>query len=269
MDRSLSASAMFEHQFWLQILGDHSRFIFASLAPKETEEIDKSLHFIQVFDSLLAQSRECASGGDLMDMTKTAYQHVTALRDFKLHLLCRQLAEGIEFHLPPTFVNHMVNELEEYCLVLTTLMEECKLPICHPVHYHKVWLRDAVGHAATINCQLDEVERDLKQKSKCFAENFSGLEKKALEFEGYLRTGLETFPALERFNCQADKEMNLFKCFLTEMLELRISLEALGTLSPLAPDHMYREECYYLTKLAQLGTVPMPQCDPTKPRINV
>lgn len=26
-----------EHRFWLQILGDHSRFIFLNLAPVETE----------------------------------------------------------------------------------------------------------------------------------------------------------------------------------------------------------------------------------------
>ncbi|WP_407669701.1 hypothetical protein [Paenibacillus kobensis] len=33
------------------------------------------------------------------------------------------------------------------------------------------------------------------------------------------------------------------------------------------PDHMAREECFYLTKLAAAGLVPHPNCDPAKPRI--
>jgi len=63
--------------------------------------------------------------------------------------------------------------------------------------------------------------------------------------------------------------MDLLKKYLLNILELRIRLEALGTLPPLDPDHMFREECYYLTKLAQVGAVPFPKCDPTKPRIQI
>lgn len=33
--------ALFEHRFWLQVLGDHARFIFDTLSPQETEEIRK------------------------------------------------------------------------------------------------------------------------------------------------------------------------------------------------------------------------------------
>ena len=32
-------SGLFEHRFWLQIMGDHARFIFYSLAPSETKQI--------------------------------------------------------------------------------------------------------------------------------------------------------------------------------------------------------------------------------------
>ncbi|MPN58312.1 hypothetical protein SDC9_206016 [bioreactor metagenome] len=67
-------SILFEHQFWLQTLGDHSRFIFSPLAPKETSEIEKAHYFICTFDKLLAQARECISGGDLLDLTKLAYK---------------------------------------------------------------------------------------------------------------------------------------------------------------------------------------------------
>ncbi len=46
LDRNMTASLLFEHQFWLQILGDHSRFILSSLAPKEQAEIEKAYYFI-------------------------------------------------------------------------------------------------------------------------------------------------------------------------------------------------------------------------------
>ena len=216
---------------------------------------------------LLAQARQCASGGDLLDLTKQAYKDVQCLREFKLHLIRRHLIDGIELHLSPTFVNHMVNELEEYGLILQCLLEEGTLPQCHPVHYHTIWLLDAVGHAGSIHCSLDEVENELKERSKYFKKDFEGLHQKAMEFKGYLRTDLKDFPALHRFNCQVDREMDLFMKFLAELIELRVNLEALGTLSPLVPDHMYREECYYLTKLAQVCAVPAPKCDPAKPRI--
>ena len=44
---------LFEHAFWLQILGDHSRFILNALSPKETDFIDKANEFINLFDYLL------------------------------------------------------------------------------------------------------------------------------------------------------------------------------------------------------------------------
>jgi hypothetical protein len=43
---------------------------------------------------------------------------------------------------------------------------------------------------------------------------------------------------------------------------MRISKEALGIIMPLMLDHMYREECYYLTKLAEVSEVKRPECNP-------
>lgn len=63
--------------------------------------------------------------------------------------------------------------------------------------------------------------------------------------------------------------MNLFMGFLNEIEELELSKEALGTFAPLMADHMMREECYYLTKLAETTDIEQPQCDPTKPRLEI
>lgn len=50
---------------------------------------------------------------------------------------------------------------------------------------------------------------------------------------------------------------------------MRISKRALGTLMPLMADHMFREECYYLTQFSMKTNVSKPPCDPTAPRLEV
>jgi hypothetical protein len=42
---SFEELASFEHQFWLQVLGDHARFILDSLAVSQKEDIDKAKNF--------------------------------------------------------------------------------------------------------------------------------------------------------------------------------------------------------------------------------
>lgn len=261
-------SALFEHRFWLQILGDHARFIRMSLAVNERQEIDMATVFIQGFDTLLEQARrEDVSQAELIALTRQAFEWTGRLREYKLHLLRRHITGSIGLHLSPTFLNHMVNELDEYVRIFSYLIQEQCPPACHAVHHHLLWLQDAVGHAAAITCEVDEVERDIKARSKTFTKHFEDLYSKAVEFAGYLRTRLSQFPALERFNKQVELEMFVFLQFLKEIEEMDIHASLLGTLSPLMPDHMSREECYYLTKLAETSNVKQPDCRPDKPRI--
>lgn len=261
------AGAIGEHRFWLQILGDHSRFIHDSLAPKEMNEIQTAQHFIQVFDQLLEQSREPLSGKELMQLNSLAYQYAQQLRVFKLNLLSEQLLGKITIHLSPTFINHMVNELDEYLRILTSLVAGEIPPLFHPVHHHLLWLLDASGHAGAIADSLDKVEYQLKLKSGQFEKDFDHFYMKAVEMAGYLRTNLNQFPALSRFNQEVELEMLLFREFLKELEEMDLKAELLGTLTPLMADHMAREECYYLMKLAQVSEVHAPNCDPAKPRV--
>ncbi|MBM7716607.1 hypothetical protein JOC94_003628 [Bacillus thermophilus] len=68
-------------------------------------------------------------------------------------------------------------------------------------------------------------------------------------------------------NDESKLEIQAFQKFLNELLELNISAQVLGTFPALMADHMFREECYYLTKLAESTKEQCPECDPTKPRI--
>ena len=116
-------TALFEHRFWLQILGDHARFIFHALSPKEVEKIQTAQYFINVFDKLLMESRQNLSGARLTMLNQQALSYAEEIKAFKLELIRLHLEGKIIIELPPTFINHMVNEVEKYFMVLSYLVE--------------------------------------------------------------------------------------------------------------------------------------------------
>lgn len=264
---SFIQDALFEHKFWLQILGDHSRFIHSTLAPKEKNYIAKAEEFIKVFDTLLEQARTIKTGEEAVQLSKIALTQGNELRNFKLGIIREYLVGSIAIGLTPTFINHMVNELEEYMRILHFLVDMKKPPKVNPIHHHLLWLLDAAGHAGTINDEMDRIEMDIKERSHEFTKQFEAFYLKAVEMAGYLRTNVKSFPALNRFNSQATLSIKIFQKFLIELEEMEMDNEVLSSFTPLMADHMYREECYYLTKVAQVTDLEQPSCDPTKPRI--
>lgn len=261
------ATALFEHRFWLQIMGDHARFILLSLAITETEHIKQAQLFIDQFDALLKTARDEVSDGALIELNRQAYDTTYNFRKFKLQLLALTLRSQLKISLSSTFFNHMLNELDEYLLTINSMPEGVS-PVFHPLHYNTLWLSDAVGHAASVSGALDAVEKDYIEAARDYEKQFTDLYMKTVELNGYTRTNLQSFPALDRLNHQADAVMGRFKAFLENILHLRMSGTLLGILMPLMADHMAREECYYLTKLSQAAeNIPSPDCNPTKERI--
>jgi hypothetical protein len=263
MTNGFEEGAIFEHRFWLQVLGDHARFLHESLAPVEEEEIETAHYFINTFDRLLAR----VGSIDLVHLSMRADEEAKKIRDFKLNLIAKMLTGRVKIHLGPTFVNHMVNEVEEYIRVLDYLKRGQVPPIFHELHHHTVWLLDAAGHAGAIQSNLDQVEKRLKAKSEKYMKHFEDFYLKAVEMTGYLRTNLTAFPALQKMNTDVTLEIQLFMKFLDELKELELTEQALGSFAPLMADHMFREECYYLTKVAEASSMQMPDCDPGKARI--
>lgn len=260
-------TSIIEHQFWLQIMGDHARFIFFSLAINEVEYLQRSQDFIVGFDQLLEQVNNVDNADDLNLVTRQAYQLTLQLRDFKLLLLSLTLSSDIKIHLTSSFINDMLNELEEYITVLHSLNTN-DLMLFHPLHYHLIWLTDAIGHAASVSANLDFIEKEMIDKSTSFELQFTDLLLKTTMMKGFLRTQVDDFPSLSKLNKQVETLMTSFKEFLEDLRDDRIAGQILGTLFPLMADHMAREECYYLWKLSQTaGLTKKPDCDPSSPRI--
>lgn len=243
----------FEQSFWLPVLRDHCQFILDALSSNEEQEVTQATQLLHRFHHLAAH--------DPFNLP-AAQEAAQLLHEFKLHLLRRLLTGEFAFNLPPTFTNHMVNEIEEYFRILGYLLKNEVPPLEHPLHHHLLWLPDAAGHAEGLQINTDGVEKKFKRKERYFIKKFEEFYLKAVELAGYLRTQLTHFPALAYFNKEVELEILVFQAFLKELEEMRISNKLLGTLAPLMADHMYREECYYLYKLAQVAETKEPKCSP-------
>lgn len=112
--------AIFEHRFWLEIMQNHAQFIHDALYPSEKDDIQRATNFIQQFTRLLTYVPSI-DGANAISFSTTVDDNVEQFKQFKLHLLRHQLSGDIGIHLTPTFVNHMVNELEEFQNVLSYL----------------------------------------------------------------------------------------------------------------------------------------------------
>lgn len=263
----MDQAALYEHRFWLQILGDHGRFLFNALSPAETKDVRLADAFIRRFDGLLAQARAATSASQAEAISREALEAALSLRAFKLDLLQRALLGKVVIGFTPTFLNHMVNELEEYVRILNELVAGKPVPAFDAIHHDFLWLPDAAGHAAAIASDLDATEKRWIERGEQFEKHFEQLYLKSIEMAGYMRTQLKDFPAFRRLHREVDLEMKLFVGFLNEIEQMQLTAEMLDRIHPLMPDHMMREECYYLTKLARLGLVPNPDCDADRPRV--
>ncbi|MFJ5769388.1 DUF2935 domain-containing protein [Psychrobacillus sp. NPDC093180] len=240
---------MYELHFWLEVLGDHGRFIHDSLAPGEKEKIEVAASFIKRFDQLLETSKKPLTDQEIMVVAQKAKVASEKIRAFKLWLIKEHLVGEVKISLPPSFINHMVNEVEEAIRVFSYLENGQNIPAVHPLHHDLLWLIDAAGHAGAIDADLDSVEKKLKEKGQQFMKEWEDFYLKAIELAGYLRANVDKFPALDKFHQGIELEMTIFKVFLRELEEMRIKKEALGTFTPLMADHMAREETYYLRKI--------------------
>lgn len=240
---------MYELHFWLEVLGDHGRFIHDSLAPSEKEKIEVAASFIKRFDKLLETSKKQLTDQEIMVVAQKAKVASEKIRAFKLWLIKEHLVGEVKISLPPSFINHMVNEVEEAIRVFSYLENGQNIPAVHPLHHDLLWLIDAAGHAGAIDSDLDRVEKKLKEKGQQFMKEWEDFYLKAVELAGYLRANVDKFPALDKFHQDIELEMTIFKVFLRELEEMRIKKEALGTFTPLMADHMAREETYYLRKI--------------------
>lgn len=243
-----------EIEFWTQIMRDHGEFQFNSLVVTETEAINAAQHYMNLFEQLRLETLSNQSSlSNLITMSKTA---VTQFINFKRYLLAGLMTCNIKIRMAPTFLNHMINEALEFLHVLNLADGTIQYSnIIENLRLHNIWLPDASGHASSVAAELDPVEAVFIKEAKEFSDKFDSLAKKAFSmYTMYERTRLNN-SEIQNFNQQVVNTLSEFIRFLERVEDLRdeCSLFSTGTFLPLLPNHMMREEGYYIHRIFEIS----------------
>ena len=256
---------MVDNQFWLQVMGDHAIMIYQNLSPLESQIIKQTEEFIRTYNELMTQARTELTDDQVRQLIQRALETTRRFLQYKSNILSKQLTEMIRLSLSTGIINHMINEANEYLYILSQYAADI-VPKFSSVHYHVLWLRDALEHSNIIESFTGFPYREVSVQAHNFTNTFEILYSKAFEFNEYMRTGLKYFPAIDQLNTDAYNNYSLFAEFLVDLI-LKIDKKRIVIpLNMLFIDHMYREACYYLTQLADVSESRRPTCDPAAPR---
>ncbi len=268
MTETIETNPEFQNQFWLQIMGDHARFILTPLSPIETEETDRVKSFIQLFDGLLAQARQTLTDEQKNKLNQDAYKTVQDFRKYILHLIKRQITGNIRMNLNPAPLNMMVNYAELYLNILHSF-KEGSIPAMYITTISSIWLHNIYIQALMIQQELGIVFFRERKQAFDFANLFLDLYSKSIILDGLRRTGENDFPALVEFTLQINETMREYAEYLVDLLNLIRTKKYIGMLNNLDVDDMYRKICYYMIQLSNVSEIRPPVCDPTSPRLPV
>jgi len=246
-----------EIEFWTEIMRDHSKFQHDSLSPKEIDTIQTTNYFMNLFDTLHQEVLNISeltkvSLANIISKNKTV---LTQFIQFKQMMLTKLMKCEIELGMPPSFLNHMINEAMEYYRVLCIADGSLQFnKILENIRLHKVWLPDASGHASFFVSELDPIESKYIKEGNEFVLRFDNLFKKAFEmYTMFERTGLED-GGLYQFNHEIEMTLSDFISYLEKIENLKkaCKIYSTGKMTPLSPNHMIREENYYIYRIQTL-----------------
>ena len=126
--------------------------------------------------------RNGRKNSELLELAKS-------VRELKIDILRHQISPALSgqiSHLDATFINHMLNEIDQAIIILSEIETEGAPNPVSPLHLNKLWLLDAEGHAITIAKLLDPTEKLKVKEAKKLAKRFAHLWAKTKEFIGYL-----------------------------------------------------------------------------------
>lgn len=258
-----SKSEIFENRFWLRIMDDHLFIILDALNYREKEEIAAAQNLMKTYNALLELSWEDMDADQLMQLNRQAYTATQDIREYKLHILKRQLTGSIAIGITSGLMSRLINEAEYYLQILSFYLQKKEFVI-KLIPLHLLWLIDAAGHAEIISNGLNYSNTDLIRLTRSYQASFVDLFVRAVEMKGFFRIDVDDFPSFEQFNQDVNKRLTDFTEFFVELNSKIMDDRVPSTVSLLTLDHMYREECYYLTELSKVSIINPPACDPTR-----
>ena len=240
----------FELEFWLPVFRDHTIFIHSSLGPDETALIRTAKQFQAEAFAMIERLGAISAEAEWRAFAHEVIHFVRRLISFKQMLLDNLLACKITLHLPPSLLDHMVREAEEFLATITRLLQGTPLTgAALAINESELWIPDGSGHAALIRSNVDPQEEDVFESAHHWKTEFDKLTLALQELKTKLRSGVRWVPSLERLMELTATQFVLFRQYLVHLEEMISECRVLGDLKPLFMDHMAREATYFLQKL--------------------
>ncbi|MFZ5643826.1 MAG: DUF2935 domain-containing protein [Bacillota bacterium] len=233
-----------EMAFWLGIMRDHAIFIRDNLGPYERQWVESAEKMRIVFEELLTRVQSVTR-----EEAVSATENLIALKSQLLMLL---LKCSVVIHLQPSDLSHMINEAQEFLRVLGRLPAPPADTPALLLHLNRLWLSDAAGHSAMLYRILDPHEYRLLMELQQYEYTFNSLFIKAYgktEMYGAVRTD---FPSLYGMVNEARGVVQTHIDLLSSLERQIGSCTVQNNGTPLLPNHMIREETYFLNRVAQL-----------------
>lgn len=256
-----------ENRFWLQIIGDNARTMLHAFSPDEKEETNHTRAFITRFDDLLARARQNLTPEQISQLNRDAMQATGDIRKFILKILRSQLVEGFQILILPIYLSHMVSAAELYLYILGALMKN-RQPQLDFLYLATFWLPLFAAQAARIANSVGVYMRPFIQQANDFSINFRTQFLRAIEYQGFTRIGVPDYPVLIQFRNDVEGQMLAFAEFIVDLIQVIQARGLPGTLTLLQMDLLYRQVCYFATKLSYFSKKPRPACDPASLRLS-
>lgn len=229
-------------RFWLRIIQDHMVFIMERTLMESHGKIATQLY---------NRTEELKNTSNILNKLTELILLVTEVRQFKIQLLNINSNTKPEVLLPPTFISHMLNEIEKFNFILIFYAQNKQLPPIFSLNEHELWLADICGHLQTIKDNLDPVEQLLAKRVYKHKKLFQKLHNKAIEFICYTKHEIVPANAVATLNQQAALETLVYLALVREILALIENKSALGILDERMLIHMFFEQVYFLKSLNQ------------------
>ena len=237
--------------FWTSIMRDHGTFQLNALAPKEKPFIENSTYFMDFFKKM---NLEVKDSDNLKLIYPKLLHGLRCFIDYKRVILKNILTCNIAINLPPSNISHQINEANQFMMLLSNPdHKNNKMPTMLYVEQLKLWNIDCAGHSAATAAFLEPVEDIYIQQALNYKMLFEKLIIKTSELQMMLmHTGLED-GALTQLGQETIMQIADFTCFCEKIRKLReeCKVMAIGTFTPLVPDHFIREQQYWISKIEE------------------
>ncbi len=147
--------------FWAGIMRDHAMFQVNALAPKEQAYIQRAMYYRNFFQHMISELERVADYKP--SMPNNLLQGLQCFIEFKRMIIQGLLTCQLQINLPPSLINHQINEAMEFQTLLMAL-QQCLNNSMNLAGYIKMWLADSIGHAAGIAAFLDPSEELLQEE---------------------------------------------------------------------------------------------------------